>query len=143
MTHTHERRRASDQQQGRDVRVCSQYSLQECQRYALHLQKTGQGITNPGGYATTIHRSGEADALIAQFIDPQQDTEQQLKHTDLSACPDCHGTMYWYPQGAAKGVARCPHTNIARGATAEPPAAHGRDDKRSLTAPHNAAQDAA
>jgi hypothetical protein len=35
--------------------VASRFTLEECRRYANHLQKTGQGITNPGGFATTIH----------------------------------------------------------------------------------------
>ncbi|MBA2732984.1 MAG: replication protein, partial [Acidobacteria bacterium] len=45
------------------VRVGSRFSIEECRRYAKHLQSTGQGINNPGGYATTINRTGEADEL--------------------------------------------------------------------------------
>ena len=50
----------------------SKFSLEECQRYAAHLKSTGQGITNPGGYATKIHRSGETDSLTEKFINPTQ-----------------------------------------------------------------------
>jgi hypothetical protein len=52
------------------VRVGSKFTLEECRRYARHLQSTGQGINNPGGYATTIHRTGEADLLIESFLLP-------------------------------------------------------------------------
>lgn len=31
---------------------------------------------------------------------------------DYSACPDCHGTGMWYPEGYDRGVARCRHLNL-------------------------------
>jgi len=88
----------------------SKFSIEECRRYADHLQKTNQGITNPGGYATTVQRTGEADALIEKFLTPPP------KHdlTSSTACPDCEGTGYWYPQGKEKGVARCRHENLVQ-----------------------------
>ena len=52
------------------VGVGSKFSLEECKQFAEHLQKTGQGINNPGGYATTIFRSGEADTQIEAFLNP-------------------------------------------------------------------------
>jgi hypothetical protein len=48
------------------VRVGSRFSLDECRAYAESLR--GEGIQNPGGYATTIHRSGEADGQIETFL---------------------------------------------------------------------------
>lgn len=48
------------------VRVGSKFSLEECRAYADSLKP--QGITNPGGYATTIHRSGEADEQVGIFL---------------------------------------------------------------------------
>lgn len=59
------------------MRVGSKFSIEECRKYAQHLQATGQGINNPGGYATTIHRTGEADMLIESFLHPEA--------TDLSS----------------------------------------------------------
>ncbi|HEU0144391.1 MAG TPA: hypothetical protein VFQ47_06380, partial [Nitrososphaera sp.] len=67
------------------VRVGSKFSLEECRKYAKHLQSTGQGINNPGGYATTIHRTGEADELIEKFLAPAP------AQVDASQCPDCQG----------------------------------------------------
>lgn len=90
------------------VGVRSRFSLEECRRYAEHLRATGEGITNPGGYATTIHRTGEADELIGRFLSPAQDSAQ----IDTSACPDCQGTGFYYPKGKEQGVAKCPHTRL-------------------------------
>lgn len=85
--------------------VGSKFSLEECKRYAEHLQKTGQGINNPGGYAIAIFRSGEFDAQIEAFLSPQAST-------DSSRCPDCGGTGYFYPEGVEKGVKICKHEKL-------------------------------
>ncbi len=88
------------------VRVSSRFTLAECRRYADSLR--ADGITNPGGYATKIHRSGEADDAIAKFLEPIEIT----KVVDMSGCPDCHGTGFFEPGGAGKGVARCKHERL-------------------------------
>ncbi|MBA3714988.1 MAG: hypothetical protein H0W76_21435 [Pyrinomonadaceae bacterium] len=94
------------------VRVGSKFSIEECRKYAKHLQSTGQGITNPGGYATTIHRTGEADLLIDSFLHPESaNTSATL---DTSQCPDCQGTGFYYPQGIEAGVARCKHDQLRK-----------------------------
>lgn len=98
------------------VRVGSNFSLSECRRYADHLNKTGQGIVNPGGYATKIHRSGEADDLIAAFLSPSP----AQANVDISRCPDCRGTGFYEPGGAGMGVARCRHEKLLRGTSDEP-----------------------
>ncbi len=92
------------------VGVGSKFTIEECRKYAKHLQSTGQGINNPGGYATTIHRTGEADLLIARFLHP--DDTIQSSTFDTSQCPDCNGTGFYYPQGAEGGVARCRHDRL-------------------------------
>jgi hypothetical protein len=92
------------------VRVGSKFTIEECRKYAKHLQSTGQGINNPGGYATTIHRTGEADMLIESFLSPQApDPSSSL---DTSQCPDCKGTGFYYPKGIEGGVARCKHEQL-------------------------------
>jgi len=85
--------------------VGSKFSLEECKRFAEHLQKTGQGINNPGGYATTIFRSGEFDAQIEAFLKPSARFES-------SNCPDCGGSGYYYPEGVEKGVKICKHEKL-------------------------------
>jgi hypothetical protein len=87
--------------------VNSRFSLEECRRYASHLKQTGQGITNPGGYATKVFRSGEADALIEAFLNPST----QL---DINQCPDCRGSNFIYvdPANHDLGVRPCRHAGL-------------------------------
>jgi hypothetical protein len=97
----------STQTQEVGVRVVSKFTIEECRRYAQHLQSTGQGINNPGGYATTIHRTGEADELIERFLNPTVSTQ-----VDTSQCPDCKGSGFYYPNGPTGGVAKCKHEKL-------------------------------
>jgi hypothetical protein len=92
------------------VCVFSKFSIEECRRYAEHLRSTGQGINNPGGYATTIHRTGEADALIEAFLNPAS-TPASI---DAGQCPDCQGSGFYYPSGPTGGVAKCKHKKLSR-----------------------------
>jgi len=94
------------------VGVGSKFTLEECRKYARHLQSTGQGINNPGGYATTIHRTGEADMLIESFLRPQ--APSRSSNLDTSQCPDCHGSGFYYPKGVDGGVARCRHEQLRK-----------------------------
>lgn len=94
------------------VRGGSRFTIEECRRYAYHLQATGQGINNPGGYATTIHRTGEADLLIESFLRPQ--SPGPSSNLDTSQCPDCHGTGFYYPEGMGGGVAKCKHAQLGK-----------------------------
>jgi hypothetical protein len=96
-----------------DVRVGSKFTIEECHNYAKHLQSTGQGIHNPGGYATTIHRTGEADVLIENFL--SAGTNSLAPNLDTSQCPDCQGTGMYYPEGLGKGgVKKCQHERLTR-----------------------------
>ncbi|MBA3442188.1 MAG: hypothetical protein H0T92_20200 [Pyrinomonadaceae bacterium] len=83
------------------VKAKSKFSLEECMRYAEYLNKTGQGIKNPGGFAMTIYRTGEADELIATFLEPKITSEK----TDHKGCPRCYGTGMEVVEG--KGARRC------------------------------------
>ena len=99
-----------EKEDDRGVRVGSKFTIEECRRYAQHLQATGQGINNPGGYATTIHRTGEADMLIENFLYPE--AINPSSNLDTSQCPDCKGTGFYYPKGIEGGVARCKHEQL-------------------------------
>ena len=94
----------------RGVGVGSKFSLEECVRYAEHLHRTGQGITNPGGFAMSVYRSGIADPLIEEFLRPVE----EKRPADLSLCPDCKGSGVYYPEGFEKGVAKCKHARLAQ-----------------------------
>ena len=89
------------------VRVGSRFTIEECRRYAEHLRSTGQGINNPGGYATTIHRTGEADELIERFLNPVSSIQ-----VNTSQCPDCKGSGFYDPNGPNGGVAKCKHEKL-------------------------------
>ncbi|MDQ3803065.1 MAG: helix-turn-helix domain-containing protein [Acidobacteriota bacterium] len=95
----------------RGVGVGSKFSLEECLRYAEHLHRTGQGITNPGGFAMSIYRSGAADLLIDEFLRPAE----KKKPVDISLCPDCKGSGVYYPDGFENGVAKCRHARLGEG----------------------------
>ncbi|MDQ3919364.1 MAG: helix-turn-helix domain-containing protein, partial [Acidobacteriota bacterium] len=94
------------------VRAGSKFTIEECRRYAEHLRSTGQGINNPGGYATTIHRTGEADLLIESFMHPGETASPS--NLDAGRCPDCNGTGFYYPRGVEAGVARCKHERLGK-----------------------------
>jgi hypothetical protein len=87
--------------------VGSRFSLEECRRYANHLKQTGQGIANPGGYATKISRTGEADAFIEAFLNPPM-------LLDIGKCPTCRGSNFVYldANNPDRGVRPCRHDEL-------------------------------
>jgi hypothetical protein len=56
----------------------SRHSMRTCYRFACHLQRTRQGVTNAGGFATTIFRSGTHDELIDDYLQAEEAETQQL-----------------------------------------------------------------
>jgi hypothetical protein len=107
---THNTEEASAASEKLGVRVGSRFTIEECRRYAKHLQSTGQGINNPGGYATTIKRTGEVDELIAAFITPVEPSP----NIDINECPDCGGSGF-KPSVTGAGVAKCKHERLKEG----------------------------
>jgi hypothetical protein len=43
---------------------------------------------------------------------PDEMTTKQQSSVDASSCPDCGGSGWWYPEGEAKGVAKCRHEKL-------------------------------
>ncbi len=117
-THTQKEPTQTQEPLAASVRVGSKFSIEECRKYAKHLQATGQGITNPGGYATIIHRTGDVDELIEGFLSPTLPPPTPI---DSSQCPDCNGTGYWYPKGKEQGVARCKHEKLTISSSEDSP----------------------
>ena len=89
------------------VSMDSKFSTEDCRLYAEHLNNTGQGINNPGGFAVTIYRSGEADELIAAFLQPKTTPAK----TDHKGCPRCYGIGMEVVEG--KGARRCTYNRQA------------------------------
>jgi hypothetical protein len=103
----------------------SKFSKEDCRRYADHLHASGQGVRNPGGFARKIYETGAEDAQIAAWlaeVDPERVRSGELSAPpelpDVSACPDCHGRRFFYPEGPGKGVARCKHERLPSKASA-------------------------
>lgn len=92
-----------EQEVGSDKK--SRFTLGQCREYAEHLQKSRQGIVNPGGYATTIYRTGEADELLEAFFNPQD----QL---DMNFCPDCWGQGFLDPENGEGKLTECQHIGL-------------------------------
>jgi hypothetical protein len=94
--------------------------LEDCRRYADHLHASGQGVTNPGGFARSIHTTGAEDLGIAAWlakVDPERVRNGELPAPaliDASACPDCEGKGLYYPdpKNPGKGVAKCRHPRL-------------------------------
>jgi hypothetical protein len=43
---------------------------------------------------------------------PDEMTTKPQSSIDASSCPDCGGSGWWYPDGEAKGVAKCKHEKL-------------------------------
>ncbi len=104
----------------------SKFSPEDCQRYANHLHTSGQGITNPGGFATTIYKSGLQDHQIASWLaggDPErvQSGEPPAPQIELTTnppdCPDCNGSGWSERDPQKKLYARCPHPRLKKEVT--------------------------
>jgi hypothetical protein len=81
------------------VRAGSRFMLEECRSFAESLR--AEGIQNPGGYATSIHRSGEADDRVEAFLKqqstageekPQLTAEQIQEQANVAALMLQHGS---------------------------------------------------
>ncbi len=81
------------------VRAGSRFTLEECRSFAKSLR--AEGIQNPGGYATSIHRSGEADDRVEAFLrqqntagaeKPQLTSEQIQEQANVAASMLQHGS---------------------------------------------------
>jgi hypothetical protein len=91
----------------------SKFSLEECRRYANNLHASGQGVSNPGGFARSIHRSGAEDANIELFL--HGTTPSQARARDIAQCPDCEGSTLRPVAGPgdySKGVMKCGHERL-------------------------------
>lgn len=101
-THTH---KVTGQTPTASVRG-SRFTLAECFKFAE--SKKAEGITNPGGYATVIFRTGEADSLIEAFLS----LPSTIQSIDSTQCPDCKGMGFYYPNDFERGVAKCIHLRL-------------------------------
>jgi hypothetical protein len=102
--------------QGEGVCVLSRYSYEQRLAYArnqLH-------IDNPEGFAMSKRAAaGDFDEAISVWLEELETPGGARPARDVTGCPDCHGSGWWYPEGTAKGTARCRHERLdAEGADA-------------------------
>jgi hypothetical protein len=94
----------------RDGGVCakSRYTFEQRLAYARNRPQ----VENPEGFAMSKRAvAGEFDEAISAWL-AELEQPGGSKPRDTSACPDCHGSGWWYPEGTAKGAARCKHARL-------------------------------
>ncbi|MDQ4121729.1 MAG: hypothetical protein M3209_09815 [Acidobacteriota bacterium] len=97
----------------------SQFSLEDCLRYAETCRARGDPIQNVNGLAVSLYKSGAADSLILATLYPEKHEEKQIefygeprKFKD-EHCTVCHGSKMEIVKG--KGARECPHCIDERG----------------------------
>jgi phage replication O-like protein O len=112
--HTQTRLRAVGAPAVGGVCVGSKFSLDDCRRYADHLHASGQGVTNPGGFARSIFRSGAEDEKIELFM--RGTSPAEVQRANIAQCPDCRGSTLRpvaAPGDYSQGVMKCKHERLA------------------------------
>jgi hypothetical protein len=70
-------------------------------------------INNPDGWAYSKRAvAGEFDDAIRAWVEQGKPVGKEPLR-DTSACPDCAGKGFYYPEGPSKGVAKCSHPRLA------------------------------
>jgi hypothetical protein len=108
----------TEQRAARGVGVGSKFSLEDCRRYAEHLRASGEGITNPGGFAQSIYRTGDADASIERFLGGDLSENSSVV---AFQCPDCNEAGFTHESILSRTVVKCKHPKLserAQGASA-------------------------
>lgn len=96
---------------GGGVCVKSKYSFERRLAYA----RNQPHVDNPEGFAMSKRAAaGEFDEAITAWL-ASLEHPAGVKQRDTSACPDCHGSGWWYPDGPTKGTARCKHLRLDAG----------------------------
>lgn len=85
-----------------------------CDEERIRIASNLPNVRTPSTYAmTTEARRGTYDAMYLKRQKELQKPEATvLPERDTSACPDCKGTGFWYPQGIGKGAAKCRHPQL-------------------------------
>lgn len=99
----------------------SQFSLDDCFRYANICISKGEPIKNAKGLANHLYKTGEADAFIMDSLYPEENRKQEkeiygepVQFTD-EPCAVCFGSKMEVVDG--KGARPCPNCKNERGAS--------------------------
>jgi hypothetical protein len=94
---------------GGGVCVKSRYSFERRLAYA----RNQPHLDNAEGFAMSKRAcAGEFDEAVTAWLAELETPGGAKPPRDTSGCPDCHGSGWWYPQGTAKGAARCGHARL-------------------------------
>jgi hypothetical protein len=89
--------------------VKSRYSFERRLAYA----RNQPHLDSAEGFAMSKRAcAGEFDEAISIWLEELERPGSTRPSRDVSDCPDCHGSGWWYPDGPAKGAARCQHTGL-------------------------------
>jgi hypothetical protein len=114
-THTHP--------PGHSPPVCAckvRHESEFCDDVRLAYARNQPRIDNPEGYAQSKDvRGGRDDAFIRKWLVAVEQPVVATPVRETSACPDCHGSGFFYPQGPQGGVVRCKHPSLAGAAGAQ------------------------
>lgn len=95
------------------------FNHKDAEAYGEVAQLDESAIT--GGLQTAIQRGQSAGRTINGFryavscirdIAKLTTPSGEPERADYSACPDCAGSGFYYPEGLEKGVKKCPHKNL-------------------------------
>jgi hypothetical protein len=98
--------------------VCSTpHKSKLCDDERIRIATNMPGVNFPDRYGNSPEaRRGTFDAT---FLQRQKELKKpgaaSQPERDTSACPDCKGTNFWYPNGKEKGVAKCLHPRLDEG----------------------------
>ena len=84
------------------VSVGSKYTFEQCLAFAEN--RVAEGVKNPGGYATSIYRSGQADSAIEIFLHPEKAPKPRKADPN---CAKCFGSGM--ETDSDKGARPCPN----------------------------------
>jgi hypothetical protein len=97
----------------------------EISKFSLEARKAHAA---KNGLGTGWLQKSETGIYDWQLEDSAKPTPQELSASEplparnLAACPDCHGTNFFYPEGHNKGVTRCQHSRLGQESPDERPA---------------------
>jgi hypothetical protein len=115
-SHTHTatpaaRARDGDAEDASPVKVCVcglDVTLEMLERYARNHPK----LKEPDGFVNAAWERCVGHALIKRWLERERTPAEASKLLNPKDCPDCGGTGMHYPEGYAKGVAKCPHAGL-------------------------------
>ncbi len=102
------------QASGKPVCVCKlPHDSEFCDDARVTYARNQARFRDPVAVAMTKEaRAGLYDEAVREFVARVENPASARAPRDTSACPDCHGSLWLYPQGRENGAAKCPHPRL-------------------------------